>query len=128
MTVLRKESSVARYKNNPSGGPMNDKFGAGKGSKKPAPAAPAPAATPAPAAPAYTPPAKPAFMATRPPAAPVKPPFTVTATPTPQPVKRTVTKEQIAKRAYEIWVAKGRRAGQDALNWQQAERELLGNK
>ncbi len=35
------------------------------------------------------------------------------------------TKDQIATRAYEIWVAKGRIAGEDLINWQQAERELL---
>jgi hypothetical protein len=63
----------------------------------------------------------------KPPAAPL--PYTV---PTPRPVapnaapvKRTVTREQIAKRAYEIWIAKGRPIGQDTQNWQQAERELL---
>ena len=32
--------------------------------------------------------------------------------------------DQVAKRAYEIWVAKGRPAGRDLENWQQAEREL----
>lgn len=34
------------------------------------------------------------------------------------------THDQIAKRAYEIWVAKGRPAGRDLENWKQAEREL----
>jgi hypothetical protein len=38
------------------------------------------------------------------------------------------TREQIAKRAYEIWIAKGRPVGRDIENWQQAERELLGQK
>lgn len=32
--------------------------------------------------------------------------------------------EQIAQRAYEIWVAKGRPQGQDIENWKQAEVEL----
>ena len=32
--------------------------------------------------------------------------------------------DQIAKRAYEIWVSKGRPVGRDQENWQQAEREL----
>jgi hypothetical protein len=34
------------------------------------------------------------------------------------------SKAAIAKRAYEIWVAKGRPVGKDLENWQQAEREL----
>jgi len=32
--------------------------------------------------------------------------------------------EQIAQRAYEVWVAKGRPQGQDIENWKQAEVEL----
>lgn len=32
--------------------------------------------------------------------------------------------EQIAQRAYEIWQAKGKPAGQDQEHWFQAEREL----
>lgn len=47
------------------------------------------------------------------------------AQPPKTPRKSVVTKEMIAKRAYEIWVAKGRPVGQDLENWQQAERELL---
>jgi hypothetical protein len=34
------------------------------------------------------------------------------------------THEQIARRAYEIWVQSGYVAGRDAENWAQAEREL----
>jgi hypothetical protein len=76
-------------------------------------------------------------MAPRPPAPAVKPPFTVTSVPAPAPVKpaassapaapakRAVSAEAIRKRAYEVWVAKGRPVGQDLQNWQQAERELL---
>ncbi|MEX0774764.1 MAG: DUF2934 domain-containing protein [Phycisphaeraceae bacterium] len=37
---------------------------------------------------------------------------------------RQVSRALIAKRAYEIWEAKGKPAGQDLTNWQQAEREL----
>ncbi len=40
------------------------------------------------------------------------------------PAAAPVTKDQVARRAYEIWVAKGRPAGLDLENWQQAEREL----
>lgn len=43
----------------------------------------------------------------------------VSPAPTPTP-----THEQIAKRAYEIWVAKGRPVGLDEENWRQAEAEL----
>ena len=32
--------------------------------------------------------------------------------------------DQIAKRAYEIWIAKGRPIGLDEQNWDEAEREL----
>jgi hypothetical protein len=34
------------------------------------------------------------------------------------------TREQVAARAYEIWVHSGRVAGREAENWLQAEREL----
>jgi hypothetical protein len=37
---------------------------------------------------------------------------------------QTITHEMISKRAYEIWISKGRPAGRDTENWQQAEREL----
>lgn len=33
--------------------------------------------------------------------------------------------EQIAQRAYEIWIAKGRPIGQDDQNWREAEAQLL---
>jgi hypothetical protein len=84
-------------------------------------------AAPATSSPAYVcpppPPAAPAKAATPSvPAAFAAPVVVKTNAP---PAKRTVTRDQIAKRAYEIWVAKGRPAGQDLQNWQQAERELL---
>lgn len=34
------------------------------------------------------------------------------------------TQHEIAKRAYEIWVASGRVEGRDLQNWKQAEKEL----
>ncbi len=37
---------------------------------------------------------------------------------------RRPTRDEIAKRAFEIWVAKGRPQGRDVENWKQAEREL----
>ena len=36
--------------------------------------------------------------------------------------------EQIAQRAYEIWLGKGRPSGQDIENWKQAEAELTRGK
>ena len=52
---------------------------------------------------------------------------TLTAAPAGNPrITVTLTHDQIAKRAYEIWVAKGRPQGKDLENWQQAERELRG--
>ena len=36
-----------------------------------------------------------------------------------------VTREQIAQRAYEIWLAKGQPAGLDEQNWREAEMELV---
>jgi len=41
--------------------------------------------------------------------------------PAPRPLP---THEQIARRAYEIWVQSGYLDGRDAENWAQAEREL----
>ncbi|MEX0885557.1 MAG: DUF2934 domain-containing protein [Phycisphaeraceae bacterium] len=35
-----------------------------------------------------------------------------------------VTREQIAQRAYEIWLSKGRPTGLDQQNWHEAEMEL----
>ncbi|MCX5658268.1 MAG: DUF2934 domain-containing protein [Planctomycetota bacterium] len=37
---------------------------------------------------------------------------------------RRVTHQEIAKRAYEIWVASGRVEGRDVQNWKQAEKDL----
>ncbi len=39
-----------------------------------------------------------------------------------------VTKEQIATRAYQLFVARGGRHGYDIEDWLQAERELLGGR
>lgn len=36
----------------------------------------------------------------------------------------TLTYEQIAQRAQEIWIKKGRLPGQDEQNWLEAERQL----
>lgn len=38
------------------------------------------------------------------------------------------THDQIAQRAYEIWESRGRPAGTERENWQQAERELNGRR
>jgi hypothetical protein len=35
-----------------------------------------------------------------------------------------ITREQIAKRAHEIWVKNGCKHGQDELNWLEAEKQL----
>ena len=35
------------------------------------------------------------------------------------------THDQIARRAYELWIAKGRPVGLDALNWREAEQQVL---
>ena len=57
---------------------------------------------------------------------------TVVATVTsaaPTATKRTAaapTTEEIARRAYEIFVARGQGAGRDMEDWLQAERELTG--
>lgn len=47
---------------------------------------------------------------------------TLAATSTKQ--KNAMSAEQVARRAYEIWQAKGCPHGQDVENWLQAEREL----
>ena len=41
------------------------------------------------------------------------------------PVKKSVTHEEIAKKAYEIWKREG---GSERENWLKAERELMGKK
>ena len=73
----------------------------------------------------------PAFVSK--PLTPVTPPFVARPSsppmaPASNPGAGKATREQIAKRAYEIWIAKGRPVGRDIENWQQAERELLGQK
>ncbi len=42
----------------------------------------------------------------------------------PAPVKAAPTREQIAKRAYEIYLARGQSPGHENEDWAQAEREL----
>ena len=44
-----------------------------------------------------------------------------------QPVKKekaAPTREEIAKRAYELWLSSGREPGQDQKHWLEAERQL----
>lgn len=41
---------------------------------------------------------------------------------------RRPTHDEIARRAFEIWQAKGRPQGQDAAHWVQAERELTSSR
>jgi hypothetical protein len=43
-------------------------------------------------------------------------------------VEMKITHDQIAQRAYEIWLAKGRPPGQEEQNWHQAEAELRREK
>jgi hypothetical protein len=52
---------------------------------------------------------------------------TAGAKPTPEAVV-TMSHDEIANRAYMIWLAKGKPAGQDAANWREAERELVGDR
>ena len=40
----------------------------------------------------------------------------------------TLSHDEIANRAYMIWLAKGKPAGRDAENWQEAQRELAGDR
>ncbi len=40
--------------------------------------------------------------------------------------KPTPTRDEIARRAYEIYVARGKSGGRETEDWYQAERELLG--
>lgn len=42
----------------------------------------------------------------------------------PEPAKAPATDAEVAQRAFEIWVEKGRPYGQDAANWAQALEEL----
>ena len=56
---------------------------------------------------------------------PVSSPVRNSAVPKPQPApKREITREMIAKRAYEIYLSG--RGGSEAEHWLQAERELRG--
>lgn len=45
-------------------------------------------------------------------------------TPAPVPARNGPTEEQIARRAYEIFLARGATHGHHEQDWQQAEREL----
>lgn len=40
--------------------------------------------------------------------------------------KAAPTRDEIARRAYEIYVARGKSGGREAEDWYQAERELTG--
>jgi hypothetical protein len=55
-----------------------------------------------------------------------EPPRTVTATDAPASLVREaeVTTEQIAVRAYDIWLSQGRPGGTDLEDWLEAERQL----
>jgi hypothetical protein len=48
----------------------------------------------------------------------------VPSTPSPAPVRNGPTHEQIARRAYEIFLARGGQSGNPEQDWHQAEREL----
>jgi len=37
---------------------------------------------------------------------------------------KTITREQIAQRAHEIWVKRGCKPGEDERNWLEAEKQL----
>ncbi len=41
-------------------------------------------------------------------------------------VKLTPTRDEIARRAYELYLARGKSSGHDVEDWAQAERELRG--
>lgn len=43
-------------------------------------------------------------------------------------VELKITHDQIARRAYEIWLARGRPLGQEQQNWYEAEAELIQRK
>ena len=48
----------------------------------------------------------------------------VPSTPAPTPARNGPTHEQIARRAYEIFLARGDKPGNPEQDWHQAEREL----
>lgn len=52
---------------------------------------------------------------------PATPQFTAVEKQKPAP-----TRDEIARRAYEIYVARGKAGGRETEDWYQAERELLG--
>jgi hypothetical protein len=60
----------------------------------------------------------------RAPTSPEKEAPKTTGTPTPAPVRSGPTHEQIARRAYEIFLARGGQHGHHEQDWFQAEREL----
>ena len=74
-------------------------------------------------------------QAVKPTAAPVKSktatnpaPKTATNPATKTPISAAPSTEQISKRAYEIWMRKGRPLGQDTQNWLEAEAELKASR
>jgi hypothetical protein len=61
------------------------------------------------------------------PVTPVAPPAPVVKAAKSVPaVKLTPTRDDIARRAYELYLARGKSVGHDLEDWTQAERELLG--
>ena len=59
-------------------------------------------------------------------ALPTAMPTAAPTTATVQPVKSSPDRDEIAQRAYEIYVARGQMAGRELEDWVQAERELMG--
>ncbi len=73
--------------------------------------------------------ARPNQPATPPQREPMKPTPQVAKSISPKPVrseKAAPTESEIARRAYEIWLAEGQPAGQEQKNWFEAERQLRG--
>ncbi|HEX8204054.1 MAG TPA: DUF2934 domain-containing protein [Isosphaeraceae bacterium] len=66
--------------------------------------------------------------ASSPPSPEAEPPRTAAATDAPASLEREsspeISSEQIAVRAYEIWIAHGRPEGTDVADWLEAERQL----
>lgn len=93
-----------------------------KTKRKPSKSKRRPTAKPAKPPAAQAGPAKPATKPSVPlPSKPVEVEAQALSPPQPQP-----TEQDIAAKAYEIWVAKGRPVGQDAQNWAEAEAALRG--